>query len=262
MMLPKAAIIGMIHLKPLPGSFGYKGSLDDVLKDAVEDAETLLQGGVDALMMENLGDSPYFKDNVPTHTVAFMTKIAVEMRRLTKLPLGINVLRNDALSAVSIASASSADFVRINIHMGARVTDQGIIEGRSPETLRLMKFINAENIKIFADYNVKHSLPLAGKEADSMLEDLIFRGHAHSIILSGKGTGYPVTAEYVESIKKQCPVPVTLGSGVNINNFEQLLSIADYAIIGTALKKNNELFGKVDIQKVKDLVSQAKKMRN
>jgi len=33
---------------------------------------------------------------VPPHTVAFMTAIAVEVRRTFDIPLGINVLRNDA----------------------------------------------------------------------------------------------------------------------------------------------------------------------
>src|SRR5690606_13240725 len=113
------------------------------------------------LMLENFGDTPFYPRRVAAHTVAAMTAIAVEVRRQVDLPLGINVLRNDGLSALGIAAASGADFIRVNVLSGARVTDQGIVQGIAHDLLRERRWLGAESVKILADVNVKHSAPLA-----------------------------------------------------------------------------------------------------
>ena len=108
---------------------------------ARSDAKALAGGGVDAILVENYGDVPFFKDQVPPITVAAMTRLALEVRQEVgeKMVLGINVLRNDAQAAAAVAGVCEADFIRVNIHMGARLTDQGIIEGRCFETIRSIK---------------------------------------------------------------------------------------------------------------------------
>src|SRR5262245_22264078 len=129
-------IIGMLHVPALPGSPQSRLKFSAILTWVLKDADALAAGAVDALLLENFGDVPFYPRRVPPHTVAFMTAIARELKRTFELPLGINVLRNDAESAIAIASAVPADFIRVNIHTGARVTDQGIIEGTAHETLR------------------------------------------------------------------------------------------------------------------------------
>ena len=37
----------------------------------------------------------------------------------------MNVLRNDAAAALSIAAVAGATFIRVNVHTGAVVADQG-----------------------------------------------------------------------------------------------------------------------------------------
>ena len=54
-------IIGMVHLKALPGSPNFAGDLSDVERIAIADASTLLAGGVDAILVENFGDVPFQK---------------------------------------------------------------------------------------------------------------------------------------------------------------------------------------------------------
>jgi len=44
---PKA-LIGMVHLEPLPGSPRWAGSMEDVARAAIADARALAGGGVDA----------------------------------------------------------------------------------------------------------------------------------------------------------------------------------------------------------------------
>src|SRR6516162_8723403 len=156
-------IIGMLHLPALPGSPQNKLDMDAILDRVLEDAKVLVEGGLHALVIENFGDIPFYPQQVPPHTVAFMAALGLEVKRQLHRPLGINVLRNDAESALAIAAATSAEFVRVNVHTGARLTDQGLIEGAAHRTLRYRKLLGAD-IKIFADVDVKHSAPIAVRE--------------------------------------------------------------------------------------------------
>src|SRR5881396_1049984 len=112
-------VIGMLHVPALPGSprstLGFNAVIDWVLTDAQE----LAAGGIDGLIVENFGDIPFYPRRVQPHTVAFMTALSGEVRRRFDQPLGINVLRNDAESALAIAAAVRASFIRVNIHTGA-----------------------------------------------------------------------------------------------------------------------------------------------
>src|SRR5262249_25636643 len=134
-------IIGMLHVPALPGSPRNELEFSAIVDWVLKDAASLSAGGVDALMLENFGDVPFYPSTVPPHTIAFMSAIGREVRRGFDLPLGINVLRNDAKSALAVAAAVSAEFIRVNIHAGVRVTDQGLTEGSSHETLRYRRLL-------------------------------------------------------------------------------------------------------------------------
>src|SRR5438552_14116094 len=142
----------MMHLRALPGAPLFGGSLDQVIETAMADDNALAAGGCDGIVFENFGDRPFHK-HVNPETIAAMTRVIAEVR--PRLPFGVNVLRNDARAAIAIAAATGAQFIRINVHVGAMATDQGIIEGEAADTLRLRALIAAE-VLIFADYLVKH----------------------------------------------------------------------------------------------------------
>src|SRR5262245_42498391 len=151
-------IIGMVHLLPLPGSPRAR-TLEEIRAAAIADARTLARGGVDAILVENYGDAPFTSGSVEPQVIAVMAVIAAEVRTSSGLPLGINVLRNDALSALAVAVASGASFIRVNVHVGAAATDQGHIDGRAFDTLRYRKLLGAD-VAIFADVFVKHARPV------------------------------------------------------------------------------------------------------
>src|SRR4051812_44254185 len=153
------AVIGMVHVAALPGAPAYGGSMRAIVDTALRDALALRDGGCDAIAFENFGDRPFFKGSVPAETIAGLTRVISEVVAEVKLPFGVNVLRNDALSAIAIAAATGAAFIRVNVHAGAMLTDQGIIEGRAAESLRLRAAI-APGLLIFADHMVKHAMPL------------------------------------------------------------------------------------------------------
>lgn len=251
----KKIVIGMLHLQPLPGSPCSKKDLDQIRDFIRRDAETLARGGVHGLMMENFGDSPFYPGRVPAHTIAHMTALACAVREDVDLPLGINVLRNDGLSALAVAHASGANFIRVNVLCGARVADQGLIEGIAHDLLRERAILGAADIKIFADVDVKHSAPLAGRAIEDEVSDLIERALADAIVVSGAGTGKAADPAKARRVKNAEPrTPVFIGSGITAETIGQFLDVADGFIVGTSLKRSGVATEPVELSRVKALM--------
>jgi membrane complex biogenesis BtpA family protein len=244
-------VIGMLHVPALPGSPHNSLDFDAIVNWVLTDAEALTAGGVNGLMIENFGDVPFYPRSVPPHTVAFMTALAREVRRRVDLPLGINVLRNDSAGALAIASAAGAQFIRANIHTGARLTDQGVIEGTAHETLRYRKELGSD-VKIFADADVKHSAPLAIRDLRDEIEDLVTRGCADAVIITGSATGKQAALEDLKLAKEAAgEVPLIAGSGVDLPNLAGVLQFADGLIVGTAFKQDGITTNRIDEQRVR-----------
>lgn len=248
----RAIVIGMLHAPPLPGSPGFR-DLETVRRTVLADAETLVAGGITNLMLENFGDMPFFPGSVPSATVAHMTALAVQIKQM--IPhgrLGVNVLRNDGCAALGIAQAAGADFIRVNVLSGARVTDQGLIQGIAAELLRLRASLAATHIAILADVDVKHSAPLAPRPLDVETRDLIERGQADAVIVSGSATGSAVDLAHLETIARAAQkTPVLVGSGVTEESLSSLLPHADGFIVGTALKRDGQVHAAVELDRVR-----------
>jgi hypothetical protein len=248
-------IIGVVHALPLRGSPRFGGSDQAVLAHVLGDAERLTSGGAAALLLENFGDAPFYPDRVPPIVVAQMTKLACEVRRRFSVPLGINLLRNDAKGALAIAIASGATFIRVNVLGGARLTDQGIIQGEACELLRERAAYGAHEIRIFADVDVKHSAPLAPRPLAEEVRDLVERCGADAVIVSGPRTGQAASADEVRTVKSAAgKAPVLLGSGITTANLGLYADCADGFIVGTSLKEGGDVARPVDVRRVRELV--------
>jgi membrane complex biogenesis BtpA family protein len=252
-LFPKATkpVIGMIHLPPLAGAPRFDPAV--AVRDFVlRDAEALATGGVDGLMLENFGDVPFYPGRVPAHVVAAMTALAADVRRaVPQLPLGINVLRNDGVSALAVAAAVGAQFIRVNVLCGARLADQGIIQGIAHELLRERAALNATHVRIFTDVDVKHSVPLGPVTIEAEVEDTLVRGLADALVVSGTGTGKATDPGHVERVKRVAgAAPVYIGSGADERTIASYLPHADGFIVGTAFKRNGKASNPVDPDRV------------
>ena len=257
-------VIGMVHLPALPGAPGFDGDRDAVRSRALADARRLADGGIDGLIIENFGDAPFYPDNVPTHVVAEMTAVATAVTDAVDVPVGINVLRNDAEAALSIAAAVDAAFVRINVHVGTAATDQGLLEGRAHETLRLRDRL-ATDVAILADVHVKHATPVGEQTTDRAALETVERGRADGLIVSGPGTGVETPLADIASVADALAahghdrVPVFVGSGVTSDTVGDCLAAgADGAIVGTALKEGSETTAPVASERVEALIAAAR----
>ena len=241
-------IIGVVHLKPLPGAPMHSDFLE-VLDAALKDARALEEGGVDALLIENFGDVPFLKTASP-ETIACMTAVAKEIARETSLPMGINVLRNDAIAALAIAKAVNADFIRVNQLIFPSFMPEGFVDVNPGQVLRYKRQIDCRAM-IFADVSVKHSVQLATLQH---FAENFERSLADAVIITGSSTGSAPDIEAVSQAKKLFKAPVLVGSGVNPENVSEFMKLCDGIIVGTYFKKS----GRVEVERVRNLVRVAK----
>ena len=243
-------LIGVVHLQPLPGAPRWQGDLEKVIDFAVADARAYERGGAHALFIENFGDIPFTKVSVSPETIAAMAAAGRAIRAAVKLPIGFNVLRNDARAALALCAACGGRFVRVNVHTGAMLTDQGLIEGNAYETLRYRRQI-CPGAQIFADVHVKHAVPLGNWKIGDCARDAFERGLADALIVSGTGTGLAADRSDLEAVRAVCPsAKVLLGSGVRLDNLGDYLPLADGFIVGSSLKRDGRLYGPVDVKRV------------
>jgi membrane complex biogenesis BtpA family protein len=250
------SVVGMLHLLPLPGSPGFGGDLAAIRERMLSDADALVSGGVHQLMMENFGDVPFYPGRVPVVVAAHMTALAGEVRRrFASVPLGVNVLRNDGQTALAVAHATGAGFIRVNVLCGARVADQGVLQGIAHDLLRERAALGGSKIRIFADVDVKHSAPLAQRPITDEVDDTIHRGLADVLVVSGAGTGKPTELSKVKAVKSAAGrTPVYIGSGITAETIGNYLPVADGFIVGTAFKEGGNPAAAVDIDRVKALM--------
>ncbi len=257
-------IIGMVHLKPLPGAPHYKGeSMDEIVEFALEDVRRLEEGGVDGLQIENAWDIPFPKpEDFSFETVAAMTAIGVEIAKASKLPLGVNCLANAVIPAIAIAKASKAKWVRSNQWVNAYVANEGIVEGASAKAMRYKANLFGDDIKIMADVHVKHgshSIVADRSLAEQTRDNEFF--DADILIATGNRTGDETSLDELIGIKESASLPVIIGSGMTVENAKKIMSIADGAIVGSSLKENGNWWERVDTERVKQFMDQVNSLR-
>jgi membrane complex biogenesis BtpA family protein len=228
--------------------------MSEVLDRAMADTRVLTEAGFDGVLVENFMDVPFHPGRVPPVTVAAMTRAVVSASSVTELPLGVNVLRNDAAAALSIAVSTGASFVRVNVHTGAMWTDQGLVQGSAHETLRLRATLDAP-VAILADVHVKHATPPPGADIATSARDIWSRGLADGLVVSGRTTGRPADTADLEAVRAAVPsAAVLVGSGLTGENAETLLTLAEGAIVGSSVMNEGRAGEGVDADRASALV--------
>lgn len=232
--------------------------MQTVIDRAAQEATALAAGGVDGMIIENFFDAPFAKDHVDPAVVSAMTIIIERLKNLVMLPLGINVLRNDATSAIAIASCTEIDFIRVNVLTGVMATDQGLIEGQAHSLMRYRRELGSD-VWILADVLVKHARPLGTPNLTVAVQDTIERGLADGIILSGWATGSPPSLEDLELASQAAgDTPVFVGSGATADNISHLLQAANGVIVASSLKRRGKISEPIDPLRVSQFVEAAR----
>lgn len=241
-LLEGKPLFGMIHLPPLPGSPRQDGDLESAVAFALDEARLLEAAGMDGVIVENVGDAPFFRESVPAITIAAMAVIVRAVRQQTDLAVGVNMLRNACLEALSIAAVVGADFIRCNVVIGAYVTDQGIIQGCAAELARLRRSLD-HDVAVLGDVHVKHSSPLFDVPIEDAAADLAERGGADAVIVSGSRSPDPPSFERVAAVRGAVDVPVLIGSGISLANAADYYAASDGLLIGETDFKIDGVWG-------------------
>lgn len=250
-------ILGVVHLLPLPTSARWGGDFRQVMDRAEQEATALAAGGIDGIIIENFFDAPFTKDRVDPATISAMTLIMDRLAGLVTVPLGLNVLRNDAKSAMAIAACTGAQFIRVNVLTGVMATDQGLIEGNAYELLKYRRELDAD-VAILADVLVKHAHPISTPNLTAAIHDTVERGLADAVILSGWATGQvPKMDDLKDARVNAGDTPILIGSGATWENIGNLLQVADGAIVASSLKRHGKLSEPIDPLRVSQFMESA-----
>ncbi len=261
-------IIGMVHLRPLPGSPMYdkkKMSMQQLIDTAASEALLLEQGGVDGLQIENIWDYPYVKgQDIGPETVAAMAAAAMCVKQAVKIPMGVNCHLNGGQEALAIAIATGARWIRVFEWVNAYVSHAGILEGVGGKLARYRTALDArDDVMFLCDVNVKHGshFMISDRSLSEQANDAVTEG-AEALIVTGFETGIAPTPEKVSEFSSSVDVPVLLGSGTTTENVQELLKHSDGAIVGSYFKENNNWKEPVSLERTKKFMDAVRELRD
>ena len=230
------ALIGMLHVRALPGTPAGSEPLDAIVRRAVAEARIYRDAGFHGLMIENMHDRPYLKGRVGPEIVAAMTLVGTAVRQEVPLPLGVQVLAGANQEALAVAGACDAAFVRAEGFVFAHVADEGLIEAGAGELLRYRRAIGADRVRVFADVKKKHAahaltadvdLAETARAAEFFLAD--------AVIVTGVATGREAEPADVAAVAQAVGIPTLVGSGITALNLARYPEAAGF-IVGSTVK--------------------------
>jgi len=252
---PRCALVGMVHLLPLPGSPGWRGSMAEIEDRALSDARALKEGGADAVLIENMADLPYLNGRVDPETVAaFAVAAKGVVREAAGLPCGAQILAGANREALGVAIATGLSFIRAEGFAYGHVADEGWIQASAGTLLRARAALRSE-VKIWADVKKKHSAHAVTADVPigEFAHGTLFCG-ADAVIVTGVATGKPASLEHVREVREAVEdAPVVVGSGVDPAQAKALAALCDAVIVGTWIKEGGDWRNPVEKARVAQL---------
>ncbi len=255
------AIIAMCHMQAMPGDPYYdkEKGMKMVVEKAKQDLEALQEGGVDAVMFSNEFSLPYLT-KVRTETVAAMARVIGELQPYISIPYGVNCLW-DPIASLDLAVAVEAKFVR-EIFTGVYASDFGLWNTNCGEVVRHQRAIGAENVKLLFNIVPEAAKYLADREIESIAKTTVFNCRPDALCVSGATAGSATDPEVLRRAKSAAGDTVVLANtGCRVNTIENLLSIADGAVVGTTFKYDGKFENQTDVKRVREFMDKVKSFR-
>jgi uncharacterized protein len=252
-------VIGMVQPPALPGSGGWTGQpFKEILAFALADARALIEGGVDAVLVQNMWDGPV-KEETSSQAIAHMTVIVQEIRRISQLPLGVTLLTNDAAANLAIAAATDANFVRLKVFVGTMIKGSGLITGCAADAVAARQLLGCEHIRILADVHDRSGIPLGNPSLSDDIEGAIW-SRADGLIITGRSVDESIQM-LQEARSAAASLPIVLGGGTKVDNLSRLLPLVDGIIVGATLKHNGQDPEPVDRERVSAYMTAVRSLR-
>ena len=255
------AIIAMCHMQAMPGDPYYdkEKGMKMVVEKAKQDLEALQEGGVDAVMFSNEFSLPYLT-KVRTETVAAMARVIGELQPYISIPYGVNCLW-DPIASLDLAVAVDAKFVH-EIFTGVYASDFGLWNTNCGEVVRHQRAIGAENVKLLFNIVPEAAKYLADREIESIAKTTVFNCRPDALCVSGATAGSATDPEVLRRAKSAAGDTVVLANtGCRVNTIENLLNIADGAVVGTTFKYDGKFENQTDVKRVREFMDKVKSFR-
>lgn len=246
-------VIGMVHCLALPGTAEFGGDMDKVLSQAVQDAKTLERAGVDAVIVENMNDNP-FGVLLEKPQVAALSAATALVKNAVSIPVGVDAAFNDCVTSLSIAKANGCQFVRIPVFVDTVEFYGGIITPCAKLCMETRRNLEATDVMVLADVQVKHTNMLLPQVTIEMSAKAAAGCGADGIIVTGSAIGVETPLDMIKRVKAVTNLPVIAGSGVKAENIDEQLHIADGAIIGSSLKQGGIVSNPIDYDLVREVL--------
>lgn len=261
--LPNKFLAAMIATRPLPGSPGYDGNDNKIIKQTLSDLEFYKKTKVDSIILENDYDLPYIKPPLPQETIKLMTTIAREVRDRFDGPIGLQMLEAANITSLEIAAKTDLDYIRVEAYVFAHVGGCGIIEGSAGKILRRRKELQAEHIKVFADVKKKHCSHSLTNDLD--ITDEIKQAElflVDGVIITGHFTGIQPDTNDLTKARNTTNLPILIGSGMNSTNIKEYLKLADGFIVGSTFRKEGKFLEQIDPKRLQKFMDKFHEERN
>ena len=254
-------IIAMCHLKALPGDPGYDARLgmDGIVESARKNLKALQAGGVDAIMFSNEASLPYLT-KVETITTACMARVIAELRSEIRVPFGVNVLWDPAAS-IDLAVATGGLFVR-EIFTGVYASDYGMWNTDCGAVIRHQHAVNGQHVKLLFNIVPESAVYMAERHIVDIAKSTVFVSKPDALCVSGITAGAEASLDTLRQVKAAVPETIVFANtGVRLSNVEEMLTVADGAIVGTTFKEDGYIWNDVDTKRVQEFMSKVKAIR-
>lgn len=254
-------IIAMCHLKALPGDPGYDAQLgmDGIVESARKNLKALQDGGVDAIMFSNEASLPYLT-KVETITTACMARVIAELRSEIRVPFGVNVLWDPAAS-IDLAVATGGLFVR-EIFTGVYASDYGMWNTDCGAVIRHQHAVHGQHVKLLFNIVPESAVYMAERHIVDIAKSTVFVSKPDALCVSGITAGAEASLDTLRQVKAAVPETIVFANtGVRLSNVEEMLTVADGAIVGTTFKEDGYIWNDVDSKRVQEFMSKVRAIR-
>lgn len=251
------SLIGMVHVPALPGTPRSHLRVSELVEVATEEAVLLAGCGFDAIIIENMHDTPYVHgDRLGPETTACMTAVAASVSSRVSQPLGIQILSGGNAHAIAVAQAAGGSFIRCENFVFSHVADEGLlVEAEAGPLLRYRRGIGADEIGVFCDIKKKHASHAL--TADVSIADAVqaagFFG-ADAVVITGSHTGQAASPEDVRDAAAASDLPVLVGSGVTSESIARYDGAATAVIVGSDIKRDGLWSNPIDPRRAESVV--------
>ncbi|MGI4894861.1 MAG: BtpA/SgcQ family protein, partial [Janthinobacterium lividum] len=206
-------------------------------------AVALQRAGFTHVMVQEASDMPQAV-HVTAPTVAALSVIGAAVTEAVYTPVGVVVGHNDGPSAVAIAHAIGATFVRVKVLTGVSVGPTGWIEGCAHEVAAMKRLLGSD-VEVWADIHEATSLALASSPEWAAREARDF-GRADVLVVT-RDSGVDDALAAIAALRPVVPdVPFVVGGRVSLATIDATVTGADGAILGSAIKRSSAADARVD----------------